>query len=316
MRVGLALGAGGITGGAFHAGVLAALDETIGWDARRADVILGTSAGSLTGAMLRAGIAPGDLAARALGRPLSERARRLLASVGGQIPTVPSWSPPRRPGVAAPELLARMLRNPLGVRPGTLAAAVLPEGSVSTEVITATLDRIHREWPRRSLWVCAVRLSDGRRVTFGRPGAPRTTVGRAVAASCAIPGFFRPVEIDGERYVDGGVHSIVNLDLMGEAGVDLVVVSSPMSHAGAGAPGPDAPLRRFARLQLEREVRRLRRRGVSVVVFQPDASVRAAMGVNPMDPSRRAAVTEATLASVAGRLTHRDTRVLLAPLAS
>ena len=35
----------------------------------------------------------------------------------------------------------------------------------------------------------------------------------AVAASCAIPGFYHPVEIDGRRYVDGGMRSTSNLDL-------------------------------------------------------------------------------------------------------
>ena len=54
-RIGLVLGAGGVIGHAFHAGVLAALADDTGWDPRRADVIVGTSAGSIAGALLRAG---------------------------------------------------------------------------------------------------------------------------------------------------------------------------------------------------------------------------------------------------------------------
>ena len=46
-KVGLVLGAGGIAGGAFHAGVLAALEEATGWDPRRAGLVVGTSAGSI-----------------------------------------------------------------------------------------------------------------------------------------------------------------------------------------------------------------------------------------------------------------------------
>ena len=55
-RIGLVLGAGGVAGGAFHAGVLAALEEATGWDPRTAAVVVGTSAGSITGATLRAGL--------------------------------------------------------------------------------------------------------------------------------------------------------------------------------------------------------------------------------------------------------------------
>src|SRR5437763_16853595 len=70
-RIGLVLGAGGMVGHAFHAGVLAAMSEATGFDAREAEVIVGTSAGSVVGALLRAGLAPADLAAHASGAPLS-----------------------------------------------------------------------------------------------------------------------------------------------------------------------------------------------------------------------------------------------------
>jgi NTE family protein len=44
----LVLGAGGPVGSAFHAGVLRALAESCGWDPRRAELIIGTSAGART----------------------------------------------------------------------------------------------------------------------------------------------------------------------------------------------------------------------------------------------------------------------------
>ena len=79
-RIGLVLGAGGEVGYAFHAGVLAALADVSGWDARSAEVIVGTSAGSIAGAVLRAGCSPADLAARVTGDRVSEEARALLAA--------------------------------------------------------------------------------------------------------------------------------------------------------------------------------------------------------------------------------------------
>src|SRR6478672_1884140 len=68
-RVGLVLGGGGAVGAAYHAGALAALEHDLGWDARNADVILGTSAGSLVGALLRLGVPATDLAALTVGAP-------------------------------------------------------------------------------------------------------------------------------------------------------------------------------------------------------------------------------------------------------
>src|SRR6185369_6425583 len=77
-RIGLVLGAGGVVGHAFHAGVLAALTEKTGWDPRAAEVVVGTSAGSVVGALLRAGASAPDLLARATGQPLSREGRLLV----------------------------------------------------------------------------------------------------------------------------------------------------------------------------------------------------------------------------------------------
>ncbi len=63
--VGLVLGAGGVVGQAYHAGVLSALHQSAGWDPRSADIIVGSSAGSITGTMLRLGVGATDLAAMA-----------------------------------------------------------------------------------------------------------------------------------------------------------------------------------------------------------------------------------------------------------
>src|SRR5512144_1021039 len=81
MRIGLVLGAGGAVGRAFHAGIVAALQDVTGWDARDAEVIVGTSAGSIDAALLRAGLSPRDLAAYAAREPVSPEGARLLAHI-------------------------------------------------------------------------------------------------------------------------------------------------------------------------------------------------------------------------------------------
>ncbi len=308
-RVGLVLGAGGVAGGAFHAGVLAALEEATGWDPRTAAVIVGTSAGSVAGASLRAGLPAADQLARAQDRPLSAEGRRVLRRVG-PIRQPPSLRPPRtaRSPAELAATLARAARRPFSARPWSLLAALLPEGSISTEMISEGIGGLFPDaWPADPLWVCAVRQADGRRVVFGREGR-LPPVPEAVAASCAIPSFFSPVAIDGEAYIDGGVHSPTNADVLLDARpLDLVVVSSPMSIEGRRPRlAADQPMRAWSRALLDAEVLRLRRRRIPVLTFQPDATVLTAMGLNAMDPARRRAIAEVAVRSTLHKLERAD----------
>ncbi len=306
-RVGLVLGAGGVAGGAFHAGVLAALFDGAGWDPRTAAVIVGTSAGSISGTSLRAGLPAPDLLARAQDRPLSAEGQRVVRRVG-PIPNPPRLRPTRQARAAADlaGTLARAARRPWAARPTALAAALLPEGTVSTDVISEGIGSlVPGSWPTEPLWICAVRQLDGRRVVFGRDAHP--PVADAVAASCAIPGFFAPVVIDGEAHLDGGVHSPTNADVLRDEPLDLVVVSSPMSRRGRRPRlSPDQPMRTWAGALLDGEARRLRRRGVTVVAFQPDDAVLLTMGLNAMDPSRRGAIAAAAYDATSRRLERSD----------
>lgn len=317
-RVGLVLGAGGVAGGAFHAGVLAALEHATGWDPRDAAVVVGTSAGSIAGAALRAGVSADDLLARAEDRPLSPAGARLLREVGAPQPISP-LRPSRETPLPAQLLatLSRAAARPFAARPLALLAGLLPDGSVSTEVISQSISALYDEaWPSEPLWICAVRQRDGRRVVFGRD-ARRPPLPDVVAASCAIPGFFQPVRIDDTSYIDGGVHSPTNADVLRgpELALDLVLVSSPMSVTGRGLRlAGDQPARRWAAALLDGEARRLRRAGVHVVAFQPTAEDAAVMGVNAMDPTRRGAIARQAFESTLRRLERADTRARLAPL--
>jgi NTE family protein len=261
--VGLVLGAGGVTGDAFHRGVLRALWQA-GYDARAADVVVGTSAGSMVGAMLRRP----DL------RPAGVRGRTVHGERLGRWPDL------------AP--LVATLRRPWRARAGVLATALLPTGRRSTEFLVSGLrDQHGRDWPEKPLYVCAVRRRDGRRVVFGRDGAPATDIAHAVAASCAIPGYFHPVEIDGEVYVDGGVHSPTNADVVNGWELDVLLVSSPMSVEPHGLrPILDVAPRLFAHRYLRRETARQRRRGAQVVAFEPGGALLSVMGVNPLSGAR------------------------------
>jgi NTE family protein len=302
-RIGLVLGAGGVVGQAFHAGVLAAIRDVTGWDPRQADFVVGTSAGSVAAASLRAGVCAEDLFARASGRPLTPAGLLLLNGVPAPPQSQPALEPrTQRVGPSSPELLGRLFARPGALRPGIAVSALLPEGRRDTTSWFAGFTHLFPEgrWPERPMWLCAVNLDEGRRVVFGTPGAPPATVSQAVQASCAIPAVFRPVQIGGARYVDGGVHSPTNADLLVAEGLDAVVVSSPMS---ADMRHDDllslARLRSATRLpakvMLSREIRKLGEAGIPVLVFEPSASVIGEMGLQPMDFRRRAPVAEAAI---------------------
>lgn len=298
--VALVLGAGGVTGGAFHAGVLAALEEAVGWDARTADLLVGTSAGSATAAGLRSGLAPADMVARARGEQLSDEGTALLRNAGlpAGPPPVPQGNRVRLGPPAAPLAFLNAMRRPLRARPTAIAAAMLPAGTVPTDQIVATVDAMHRDpWPQAGTWICAVRLRDAALIVFGRDDTHRVRLGEAVAASCAIPGWFRPVDIEGERYVDGGAHSLTNVGEVVDAHPDLVVVSSPMSRYGPG------------RVQLGLELQRLHRHRIPVETFEPSREVQEAMGLNAMDPAKRAGVVVAAREAALRRIDEVGSRL-------
>lgn len=317
-RVGLVLGAGGSVGHAFHAGVLAGLEEATGFDPRRAEIIVGTSAGSLVAALLRAGFETADLHANACGHPVSAAGSRMLARMGaqGEIP-IPSLSHADiAHGPAAAGVILAAARRPWSVRLGALAAGLLPAGTVSTESLQRGVTNLFPGgWPKQPTWICAVRLDHGRLTSFGRPGAPPATVGQAVAASCAIPAFFKPVEIAGRRYVDGGTHSVTNADLLAGERLDLVIISCPMAATrDAMLLGPDLPLRAFVRLRLAQELVAVRASGIRVVALQPTPPVRLAMGNNAMDGRRRREVAEAAREMTVARLREPAVRARLGEL--
>jgi NTE family protein len=299
MHVSLVLGAGGLVGQAFHVGVLRALAEARGWDARDADLIVGTSAGAHVGALLRAGLGAHDLFARATGRPLSLAG----AMIARELPAPSRMAPPapprastapfqaRRRWPASARYLGRALRRPFALRPGRLVAALLPEGRQDCAPVGDAYARLSGSgWPARPLWITAVHLDSGARVVFGRPGAPALVdVGTAVRCSSAIPGVRRPVRVARQRYVDGGIASGTHVDLVAESpGVALVL--SPLSSF--------APLRWLLRAELAR----LRRARVEVETFEPDRRLRALMGWNPMDARRMRAVADAAYAQTLARL--------------
>lgn len=282
-RVGLVLGAGGVVGQAYHAGVLAALEHDLRWDPRTADIIVGTSAGSITASLLRGGVRASDLAAWTVRAPLSADGQVLESLFGLETPRFEPFRARdllrRLPSLPGRTMIQRAVTRPWLFRPMTAALALLGPGQWDVTQHLAALEAITlHDWPPEDLWICAVRRSDGRRVVFGRLGSPRAPLHLAVAASCAVPGYFVPVAIEQQEYVDGGAHSPTNAAVLRSRSLDLIIVVSPMSGPSGLPRDPLGAARWHAARMLRREVRALRSQGTVVVVFEPGVHEQRTIG--------------------------------------
>lgn len=315
--IGLVLGAGGVVGQAYHAGVLAMLEHDMGWDPRKADVIVGTSAGSITGALLRAGVPASELAAWTVRAPLSAESSLLRRLVGTDIPEFPPFHPlralTRRPDLPSWEMLLHAALRPWEFRPRVAALALLAPGDHDIVERLAMLRAVEgQSWPDRDLWICAVRRRDGRRVVFGRTGSADAPLHLAIAASCALPGYFSPVKIRDDTYIDGGSHSPTNAAILRERDLDLVVVVSPMSGPSGLPTDLYGASRWHAGRLARREVNALRSRGADVVVFRPGPAEHEAMGNDLMAGERVDEVVQQAFLGAGSHAARPEVRDLLA----
>ena len=152
----------------------------------------------------------------------------------------------------------------------------------------------------RGVWVVAMDYETGKRVVFGRPGAPVAPLADAVMASCAIPGWFSPVHINKRVYVDGGAISATSVDVLAHAGLDEVFVVAPMvsftmDHPRSVAARLERRWREQVTSACRKEAAILRAAGTHVTIVGPGADDLEAIGANLMDASRRRHVLETSL---------------------
>ena len=323
MNVGLVLGAGGVLGGAWLTGGLDALARETRWDPGSAEYIVGTSAGSMIGALVAAGVPPWFMVAHSRGevfdgltgpdgRPAADADR-----AAGAVFRVHRGLPAIGPGSLRMAFTA--LRNPLRHTPLQMLAGWIPAGFISTDSLKDVVRRaVPDEWvDHPNYWAVACDYESGRRIPFGRLDSPQAEIAEAVAASCAIPGFYRPVRIGGRRYVDGGVCSVSNLDVVAGRGLDLVICLNPLTSPDRAAGLLDllpALTNGAGRRRLAHEERKVRRFGTEVVVIEPSGEDLAVMGRNWMNAERRQQVIETARRTVAEQLRGAPLRALLADL--
>jgi NTE family protein len=300
-RVGIVLGGGGITGASFHFGVLFSLQMATGWDPAEARTVVGTSSGAVVAALLRTGhLDVGSLVGEAyeptdLADGLRDRVYRRSRPRG-----VGRWL---RHGV-----LPSLRRPGIGLAFGS-PAPYTTDGIV--EWLEELIGPEAHTWPDRPTTIVAYQLEGRHRVAFGTESSPDTGLARAVAASAAVPMLFEPVEIDGARYVDGGVASGTSADLvLGGEPLDLVIVSAPMASTESrpGARFYEGIVDRLGSSALDGEVEAIHRAWpeTDVLVLRPDAGVLAETRPNPLDTHAALPAFLRTLRSMRSRLSSPE----------
>ena len=257
----LVLGGGGLTGIAWETGILAGLADH-GVDLADADLVVGTSAGSVVGVDVRTGT------------PLTE----LFEAQSAPVTPTEVYARMGRAVMVRYAIAVSFTRKPLvaGRRVGKVALRARTETEAERrrifETRMSTLD-----WPVGDLKITAVETVSGEFTVFDANSG--VSLIDAVGASCAVPGIWPPVTINGKRYMDGGMRSATNADLA--AGYQRVVVIAPL-HQGIGAIASVAS-----------QVRKLAVQGSQVVVIKPDSAALQAIGKNVLDPANRPAAAAA-----------------------
>lgn len=267
----LVLGGGGVSGIAWETGLVVGLAAQ-GLDLREADLILGTSAGAAVGAALRSGRSLEEL----YDAQLQGRSREIPVGIG--------------PRVMAPILMTalapmgnRTALTWLGRRARRATRATTVDPVTRRGVIERRVGRSSwPDWPDPELRVTAVDVDSGELRIFDRDSG--VDVVDAVAASCAVPGVWPVVEIDGRGYMDGGIRSGTNADLA--RGYRVVVAVSPQAAAFRPAAWVS---RQLASLGPD----------VRSVLITPDATSVRLLRRNVLDPSRAAEAARAGHAQAA-----------------
>lgn len=268
----LILGGGGPVGEAWESGIIAGLKEK-GVALVHAERIIGTSAGSIVGARLASKMSDADFINAAL---------------------EPTDDGPKPPASQKPPdlsfLATKLAEMNTGQRPrqdiraeiGAWAMRVRPM-ITETDFVSGYQRRFPlSKWPDPRYEAISVDTSDGlMRAWNESSGVP---LAKAVAASCALPGVFAPVTIDGHYYMDGGVRSVTNADLA--RGCKVAVILAPTA-------GLDDPIAKDFTHPLDGEMRTLRDNGCKVELIAPDAASLMAFGPSIGDERHRAQPLEA-----------------------
>ncbi len=233
-RRALVLAGGGVTGGMYEVGALAALDEgLVDFRVNGFDLYVGSSAGAVVTSLVANGVRPGDLY-QILDEEREDPLNFHRGSVyhkgafGAGVRNFAQflWAVGKKAVTGFhlewPDILARSG----GDMPAGFFSVAPLEAYLRAAFAAKGLPNRFGEC-RRPLLIPAIDVDRAERVVFGSPGWTEVPISEAVAASSAIPGFFEPVTIGGRDFMDGDVGHTGHADLAVQAGAATVVVVNP-----------------------------------------------------------------------------------------
>jgi len=236
-KTALVLAGGGITGAFYEIGALRAIDDLlVDRTVNDFDIYIGTSSGALISAFLANGMSPERMF------EILNGSDEMVESISQQeIFYLNLWGYLRN-GINIPikflHAWSQYLRN---FNQMTLIdliwslSDILPAGLYDTtkisDFVSATMDRLNlsNDFNQLShaLYIIATDLDTGDRAVFGS-NQIETSISLATAASSALPVIYKPVCINNNEYIDGGLRGIASIDLAIEKGATLVVCINPL----------------------------------------------------------------------------------------
>jgi predicted acylesterase/phospholipase RssA len=234
--VALVCAGGGVTGAVYEIGCLRALEDLLDRSVLDFDLYVGISGGAFVTSLLAHGLSPREIYDQVVmrsPRPEGVSPASLFRLGLGDLVTRTRRAP-------------RALRDALGVALSGQGRSVydmlvplfelLPSGILDNSGIHDYLSALFRsrghsdrfEDLARELYLVAVDLDNGETLAFGERNHRDVTVSKAVQASTALPGLYRPVRIGGRDYVDGGVRKTAHINLAIRHGADLVICINPI----------------------------------------------------------------------------------------
>ncbi len=258
-RLALVLAGGGLAGIAWETGMLRGIADEAPAAAEallNSDVLLGTSAGSTVAAQIGSGVGLDELYAR----QTSTTTHEIDSGVNIDDITELFVTAMMRPGSTTAEKLQR-------IGAIAMATATVP-GPVRRAVIEHRLPS--HQWPDRILRITGIDIATGELVVFDNGSGVQLV--DAVAASCAVPGVWPPVQIGDRTFMDGGVGSSVNMVAVADCDVAVTLVPSGEMAPSPFSSGTAAEIADFA--------------GTTLGLFADDEAL-AAFGPNPLDPQCR-----------------------------